>query len=212
VSAAPTSVPHFTLAVPPPEVLRRLPPPNGLRLLTVADLAVLPSDLPTGPVRYELDNGRLVTMAPPGDVHAAAESNIVAALKVQGEWRGLGKARAEVGIVLWRNPDRLVGPDAAFVTNASLPLRYSAEGYLETIPELIVEVRSKNDTLPEIEGKVADYFLAGVRVVWVPDPRGRLVTEYRPGVEPRVYREDDTLTIDDVIPGFQLLVRAALQE
>jgi Uma2 family endonuclease len=194
------------------EVLSTLPPANGDRLFTVADIAVLPSDLPSGAVRWELDNGRLVSMPPPGDIHAAADSNMIAALKVQGEWRGLGKARTEVGIILWRNPDRLVGPDAAFITTASLPLRYSTEGYLETIPELIVEVRSKNDSQPEIERKVADYFRAGVRVVWVPDPIRRLVTEYRPGTEPRVYHEDDTLTIEDVIPGFQLLVRVALQD
>jgi Uma2 family endonuclease len=209
-AAVPT--PRYTLESPPPEVLSQLPSENGGRLFTEADLAALPSDLPSGAVRWELDNGRLIAMPPPGDIHGAIDSNINAALKVQGEWRGLGKARTEVGGVLWRNPDRVVGPDGVFITNASLPLRHSREGYLETIPELIVEVRSKNDTLPEILRKIADYFRAGVRVVWVPDPRARIVTEYRPDVEPRVYHEDDSLTIEDVIPGFQLLVRTALQE
>ncbi len=49
-------------------------------------------------------------------------------------------------------------------------------------------------------------------VVWVPDPAARTVTEYRRGAEPRVYLEDDTLTVEDIIPGFQLRVRDALQE
>ena len=35
---------------------------------------------------------------------------------------------------------------AAFILTASLPVRQSTEGYLETIPEIVVEVRSKNDT------------------------------------------------------------------
>jgi Uma2 family endonuclease len=137
--------------------------------------------------------------------------NLIHHLKGQGEARGLGKARAEVGIVLRRNLDRLVGADAAFITNASLPLRYSPEGYLETIPELIVEVRSKNDTWAEIRRKAAEYLAAGVHVVWVPDPEARTVTEFRANQPERVYQETDTLTIDDVIPGFALLVRDALQ-
>ena len=183
------------------------------RLFTVADLAVLPSELPSGPVLYELDNGRLITMPPPGDIHGAVEGNLITALKTQGEFRGLGKARCgEVSIILWRNPDRVVGADVAFIANSSLPIRRSPEGYLETIPDLVVEVRSKNDTLPALQRKTDDYLAAGVRVVWVVDPEARTITAHRRDAEPRVYREDETLTVEDIIPGFQLLVRDALQE
>jgi Uma2 family endonuclease len=182
------------------------------RLLTVADLACLPSDLPSGPVHYELDDGRLVIMPPPGDLHGAVECNIAADLKIQGERRGHGKARSgEVAIILRRNPDRVVGADAAFITNASLPLRRSREGYLETIPELISEVRSKNDTQPEIDKKVEDYLRAGVKVVWVADPATQTVTEYRPGLPPRVYTIADTLTVDDIIPGFRMTVQQVFE-
>jgi Uma2 family endonuclease len=212
------ATPETTVAgVNPPAVSPLSPsrPPVDYvpRLLTVADVAELPSDLPSGPVLWELDNGRLLIMPPPGDIHGAVELNVASALKTQGELRGHGKARSgDVGIILWRNPDRLVGADAAFINNASLPIRRSPEGYLETIPELVVEVRSKNDTQPAIQRKVDDYLAAGVRVVWIPDPANRTVTEYRKDQEPRVYKEDETLTIEDVIPGFQLLVRDALQD
>jgi Uma2 family endonuclease len=183
------------------------------RLFSAADLAVLPSDLPSGPVLYELHHGRLITMPPPGDIHGAVEGNLAAALKVQGEWRGHGKARSgDVGIVLSRNPDHVFGADAVFIANASLPVRRSPEGYLETMPELVVEVRSKNDTGAALERKAADYLAAGVRVVWVADPLGRTVTEHRKDTPPRVYGEADTLTIEDVIPGFLLPVQQALQE
>ncbi len=177
------------------------------RLLTVADLAVLPSELPSGPVLYELDNGKLVIMPPPGDIHGAVESNIATELKVQGERRNLGKARSgDVGVILWRNPDRVVGADAAFIANDSLPIRRSREGYLETIPDLIVEVRSPNDSLPEVGRKVADYLRAGVKVVLVADPEAQTVTAHRPGQQPQVFTINDTLTVPDVIPGFQMPV------
>lgn len=102
--------------------------PAGL-LYTVADLAELPSELPSGPVIWELDNGRIVPISPPGDLQGAVESNLVIALGNQGQARGLGKVRSgEVGIVLWRNPDRVVGADAVFISNASLPVRRSPAG------------------------------------------------------------------------------------
>ncbi len=152
-------------------------------------------------------------MPPPGNTHGAVEGNLITALKTQGEFRGLGKARSgDVGIVLARGPDHVYGADAVFIANRSLPIRESKEGYLETIPDLVVEVRSKNDPQPAIQRKVDDYLAAGVSVVWVPDPAARTVTEYRKDTEPRVYLEDDALTVEDVIPGFRLSVRDALQE
>jgi len=177
------------------------------RLLTVADLAVLPSELPSGPVLYELDNGKLVVMPPPGDIHGALESNLITQLKIQGEERGLGKARSgEVMIILRRNPDRVVGADALFIVNSSLPIRRSTEGFLETIPDLVLEVRSKNDTLAKIQRKVGEYLTAGVQVVWVADPFNETVTAYRRGRKPRVFTTRDTLTVEDIIPGFQMPV------
>jgi Uma2 family endonuclease len=181
------------------------------RLLTAADLAAMPDELPSGAVKWELDDGRLVVMAPPGDLHGAVDGNLITELKIQGERRGHGKARTEVGVVLRRDPDRVVGPDAVFIANASLPLRLTPEGYLETIPELIVEVRSKNDTLAECERKVGEYLTAGVKLVWLVDPLRSVIVAYRPGQPPQTFGPDDTLTADDIIPEFRLPVRDALQ-
>jgi Uma2 family endonuclease len=182
-------------------------PPSPL-LLTVADVAALPSELPSGPVRYELDNGRLVIMPPPGYIHGRVECHISGELRNQGELRGFGVALCgEVAIVLWRNPDRVVGADSGFVVNASLPIQLSREGYLETIPDLVAEVRSKNDSQPEIDQKISDYHRAGVRVVWIADPETKTVTAHRKGIPPQVFTVNDTLTVDDVIPGFQMPVQ-----
>lgn len=186
--------------------------PPVVRLLTVEDLEHFPSELPSGPVRYELDEGRLVIMAPPANEHGAAQSKIAAALVYLGEYKGHGKTRTEVSVILSRNPDRVRVPDAFFVTNARLPLRLSPQRYFETIPELIVEVRSPSDTLAELERKAGEYLAAGSVVVWVPDPEARQVIEYRQGTQPRIYGENDTLTVDDLIPGFSLSVRDALAE
>jgi Uma2 family endonuclease len=174
------------------------------RLLTAADLAALPDELPTGAVRYELDNGRLIMMAPAGEPHADSQKAIIAELTFQGERRGYGKAYGEIGVILWKDPFRVVEPDAAFVKKESLPVKTSPERYLETIPQLIVEVRSKNDTKPYIERKIADYLHVGVQVVWVVDPDKATVAEHRPNAEPKDWARNETLQCDDIIPGFRL--------
>ncbi|MCH7685276.1 MAG: hypothetical protein IH899_01105, partial [Planctomycetes bacterium] len=46
------------------------------RPYTAADVAAMPAELPSGPVLYELDDGRLITMVPPGNEHGAVEANL----------------------------------------------------------------------------------------------------------------------------------------
>ncbi len=187
-----------------------LPPPasvaNGVRLFTVADVAAMPDHLPSGPVKYELHDGRLIAMSLPGDIHGYRQLLFASYLFIYGQQRGYGEARGEVGVILRRYPDHLRGPDAAFLTTAQLPPLTSPEGYLTTIPALVVEVRSKNDTQPEVDAKVADYLAAGVVLVWVADPDARTVTAYQANQPPVVFAAADALTALPVIPGFAVLV------
>jgi Uma2 family endonuclease len=193
-------------AVPP------LPIDYEPKLFTAADLAQMPSDLPSGSVRYELHHGRLITMPPAGEFHGSIELKIGGALLYLGEYKGHGKASSgEVGVIIARNPDHVFGADAVFVSNKRLPIRRSPEGYLETIPDLIVEV-SKNETLAALQRKADDYLRAGVVVVWVVDPIHRNVVEYRQGLPAKTYAETDMLTVEDIIPGFAFPVRQSFQE
>jgi Uma2 family endonuclease len=189
---------------------RTRPSVSSQWLLTCADVIVLPESLPTGSVQYELYNGRLVIMAPPSDQRSAILFNIGFELRRQGELAGYGKARTEVGIVLWRNPDRLVRADAAFAATSSLPLKVTSEGYLETIPDLIVEILTRDDTMAELMAKADDYITAGVKIVWLVNPP-RSVLEYRDISEPHWLGENDLLDAADIIPGFRLLVADVLK-
>jgi len=184
----------------------------GQRLFTAADLAAMPTRLPSGDVSFELHHGRLVAVSPPGAIHGNLQSRIATALTTQGEMKGHGKAYTEVAVVLARSPDHVVGADAAFISKRSLPARQTSEGYLETIPELVVEIRSKNDTTSEIKERVADYLKAGVQLVWVVDADSEDVAEHRPNTEPRVLTTADVLTCEDIIPGFRLSLADLFRE
>src|SRR4029077_9658839 len=151
-------------------------------------------------------------MSPPGEIHGSVQATAAHLLKMHGQKKGLGKAFAEVTVILRRNPDRVVGPDAAFVMKRSLPARTSRENYLETIPELVAEVRSKNDTRSEMRAKAQEYLSAGVLLVWVIDPSSKTVTVFSPRENPQNLREGDSLTAKGIIPGFKVPVAELFAE
>jgi Uma2 family endonuclease len=178
-----------TATLHPPRTVR-----SSERLLTVADLAVMPTSLPSGDVRYELDDGRLVTMAPPGYFHGRQQTDIAFELKSQAEKEGLGVTCTEASVILRRDPDRVVVPDVMFILKDSLPPKLSPEGYLETIPEIVVEVRSKNDTPAEVQSKIGEYLEAGVREVWAIDRTAKTIAVHSIDGNVRMLRVGDTLT------------------
>lgn len=175
------------------------------RLFTAADLAEMPDDVPSGAVRYELDNGVLVTLPPLDFDHAHAACAIAAELSSQGEDRTFGTVvSGGVGVILRRQPDRVVGADVAFISRHRLPPQLSPEGYLESMPDIVVEVVSRVDTQAYLTRKINDYLRAGVTIVWLVDPAKRMLVEHRADREPVSYDGTATVELPELIPGFQL--------
>jgi Uma2 family endonuclease len=145
-------------------------------------------------------------MSPTTDDHGAVQMRFAVALYTQGDQQGLGTTRTETGVILQRDPDTLYGPDVMFLAKRAFPLHLSTEGYWESIPTLVVEVRSKNDTQSEIDEKIRDYLAAGVELVWLAEPQRKVVSEHRPGAAAIERGLSDILTADDIIAGFRLPV------
>ena len=74
-------------------------------------------------------------------------------------------------------------------------------------PDLAVEVVSPSDCLADVHGKIAEYFAAGVRLVWLVEPAARVVYVYRSPHDVQVIGEGGELTGGDVTPGFRCPVR-----
>jgi Uma2 family endonuclease len=177
------------------------------RLFTAADLAILPTHLPSGDVDYELDKGRLIVLVPSGCLHGAVHAGLISAISAHAEEAGHGEGYGRVGLVLSINPDTVFAPDVAFITTAKLPARESPEGFLETVPDLVIEIRDRNDTTAELNGKVATYLAAGVRVVWIADPVAKTIVAHQSGSQPHISEESDTIALDEIIPGLRLSSR-----
>jgi Uma2 family endonuclease len=148
---------------------------------------------------YELVQGKLRQVSPPGMEHGERAVRIGRLLDEFVEDHELGRVGVESGFYLNRNPDTVRGPDAFFVSKERLPLDVEVVGFCEVMPDLVVEVVSPGDTFTEVMEKVQEYLDAGVRLVWVVDSRRRALLVYPGGY---MLAEKDTLTGGEVLPGF----------
>ena len=168
---------------------------------TAAELIAMPDD---GYV-YELIAGRLRQMVPAGGEHGETEVRFGFHLYGFVAPRGLGEVYSgDTGFFFGHDPDTVLAPDVAFISAERLPPRSERRGYLDVIPDLVVEIVSPNDRQPEVDDKVARYLAAGVRLIWVAYPRRRQVVVHRSGAEAITLDEDETLDADPVLSGFRL--------
>jgi len=152
----------------------------------------------------ELVRGVARVSEPPGGVHGKIAGSLVAHLRNHVERLGLGTVLVETGYVLQRGPDTVRGPDVSFVSRARLPPDRIPEQFIPGAPDLAVEILSPGSRWTEVEEKVADYFAAGTRLVWVVAPGERRAIVRYPDRPPRVLAAAESLDGEDVVPGFAL--------
>ncbi len=102
-------------------------------------------------------------------------------------------------------------PDVSFVSWERLSTNeLPDEPIPDMAPDLAVEVLNAGNTVREMDRKGGAYFQAGVRLVWLIDPKKRTETVYtRPGRKSRV-PEDGSLRGGEVLPGFSLPLPSAV--
>jgi Uma2 family endonuclease len=121
---------------------------------------------------------------------------------------------ADLGVVLGADamlrlaPGLVRMPDVSFISWDQIPGgEFPEEPITGLIPDLAVEVISAGNTKRELGRKVREYFAAGVRLVWLINPKSRTVEVYTSAKECRRLRITQTLDGEPVLPGFQLPLR-----
>jgi Uma2 family endonuclease len=156
--------------------------------------------------RLELVRGELRELAPANEEHGYITMQIAVVVAQFVKQHQLGYTfAAETGFVLSEEPATVRAPDFAYVSRERAPERWSRH-FARFVPDLVAEVVSPTDTYGEVAQKVQDWLDFGVRMVWVVDPATRTVAVHRGGGTFRIYGEEDTLTGEDVLPGFECKV------
>jgi len=173
------------------------------KLMTAEELPCLPR----GRARHELVRGELRTMPLAFLEEGRLTSEVNGSLWRHVEDHRLGEVFVGAGFQLTTDPDTVRAPDVAFIRSERLRETGIPEGYFPGAPDLAVEVISPDDLDEEVDEKVAEWLEHGTQLVFVVNPRRRTVAVHRPGKPMHTLGMDDTLSGEDVVPGWSLAVR-----
>jgi Uma2 family endonuclease len=104
-------------------------------------------------------------------------------------------------------------PDAAWVKRdrwESLTPK-EREGFPPIAPDFVIELRSRTDSLEDLQHKMQEYINNGVRLGWLLNRQDRQVEIYRPGKPVEVLQSPATISGEEVLPGFVLELKNLLQ-
>ena len=108
-------------------------------------------------------------------------------------------------------PRRIPRADFTWVARARVPEGGPGDGFLRIAPDLVGEVVSPGDKAVGLDRKVQEYLSAGVRLVWVIYPDTRSVWVFRASSGADYLGPGDTLSGEDVVPGFAVPVSALFE-
>jgi Uma2 family endonuclease len=94
-------------------------------------------------------------------------------------------------------------PDVSFIAWDRLPCRETPKKTIPALaPDLAVEILSEGNTKSEMVRKVREYFTAGVRLVWLIDPKKRTARVFSAREKSVLVHAEHELDGGDVLPGF----------
>ena len=109
----------------------------------------------------------------------------------------------------YRLPDgNLRGPDVSFIP--AQKMRSSPRAFAKIVPDLTIEVSSASDNIKPLVEKLQNFIQLGSQVGILVDPKNLTVTVYRSGEQPVVLTDGDTLTIPELLPGWELPISEIL--
>jgi Uma2 family endonuclease len=155
---------------------------------------------------YEVVDGEIVENPPMGARESILASFLQDLVSPVARSNRLGRVVTETLFLL--DPSRKLKrrPDLAFVSAQRWALKRpvpETEAW-EVVPDLAVEVISKNNSAYTVARKIDEYFDAGARGVWVVYPITSKVYVYDSPTRVRILQLGDELDGEEVIPGFHV--------
>jgi Uma2 family endonuclease len=158
---------------------------------------------------FELVDGKLVEKQM-GYLANWTAGRVTKVLSIHADKADLGVVVPEQSFRCFPNePERIRRPDVAFIT-ASRAVDLPDEGYLPIAPDIAIEVVSPTDLIYDLDEKLADYRSAGVKLVWVINPKSRTVRIHRPDHSVTELDESGMLTGESILPDFSVAVTEIL--
>ena len=150
-------------------------------------------------------SGELLIMPPTGSDTGRRNVKITTQLDIWNSETNLGEVfDSSTGFTLPNGAER--SPDASWVKierwNALTPEQQ--EKFAPICPDFVVELRSRTDSLKELQEKMQEYIENGAQLGWLIDRKNKRVEIYRPGKDVEILDNPVSLSGENVLPGFVL--------
>jgi Uma2 family endonuclease len=149
--------------------------------------------------------GELVIMPPVGGVSGNREADLNGSVWLWNRQSQLGRVFSSSTIFRLPNGgDR--SPDVAWVANERWELLTSEEQekFPPICPDFVIELRSRTDSLPQLQEKMQEYLNSGLRLGWLINPQAQQVEIYHPNQTVEIVQLPASLSGEDVLPGLVL--------
>ena len=149
--------------------------------------------------------GDLFIMSPTGSETEERNFNLNGQLWIWTKQDGTGVGFGSSGGFTLPN-GAVRSPDAAWIKRTkweAIPAD-KRKKFAPICPEFVVELRSENDSLSTLKEKMQEYIDNGTQLAWLIDRKQRKVFIYRPNCAVAELDNPQTLTGEDILPGFVL--------
>ena len=155
-------------------------------------------------LRLELtDTGELITMPPAGFESSERNGDLYYQVATWSRRTQLGRTfESSAGFTLPSGAIR--SPDVTWIEKSKLENIPPDTAFPLVVPDFVIELRSKTDSLKTLQSKMLEYRANGVRLGWLIDPQNQQVEIYRLGGDVEVLESPNSLNGEDVLPGLML--------
>jgi Uma2 family endonuclease len=160
-------------------------------------------------LRLEVNrDGELIVMPPTGGDTGKRNFKLIVQFGNWVEQNGMGEGYdSSTGYNFTAFGGKNPSPDVSWVERSRLE-GVDTSGLLPVVPDFVIELRSKSDSIKEVRAKMEEYRRVGVRLGWLIDPQKRQVEIYRLGRDIEILEAPTSLSGEDVLPGFVLDLRS----
>ncbi|MEH2014505.1 Uma2 family endonuclease [Nostoc sp.] len=150
-------------------------------------------------------SGELLIMPPTGSDTGRRNVKITTQLDIWNSESNLGEVfDSSTGFTLANGAER--SPDASWVKIERWNALTSEqqEKFAPICPDFVVELRSRTDSLKELQEKMQEYIENGAQLGWLIDRKNKRVEIYRPGKDVEILDNPASLSEENILPGFVL--------
>jgi len=149
--------------------------------------------------------GELIVMPPTGSDTGNKNADILGQLWLWNRQTQLGQIfDSSSGFHLPNGADR--SPDVSWIGQDRWDTLTPEEksGFAPLCPDFVLELRSKHDSLESLQQKMQEYQENGAKLGWIIDRSRKKVEIYRPKKSVEVQNSPNSLSGEDILPGFTL--------